>query len=159
MEWAYDDGGREAAGFKGSAGDCVTRAITIATGLPYREVYDELFQRQRDLLAHSRSLRLAKAHGVRPKASPREGVLRKAYEPYLFDLGWIWLPTMRIGQGCTVHLCTGELPATPLIVALSRHVAAVRGGVVRDTHDPTRDGTRCVYGYYEPGAEAIVASR
>jgi hypothetical protein len=27
MSWAYDDGGRKAAGFKGDAGDCVTRAI------------------------------------------------------------------------------------------------------------------------------------
>lgn len=28
-----------------------------------------------------------------------------------------------------------------------------RDGVIRDTHDPSRDGTRCVYGYWtaEPG--------
>lgn len=31
--------------------------------------------------------------------------------------------------------------------------AAVVDGVVRDTHDPSRDGTRCVYGYWrEPAA-------
>ena len=34
-----DDGGRAAAGFKGSAGDCVARSIAIAAGLPYAEVY------------------------------------------------------------------------------------------------------------------------
>ena len=42
MEFIYDDGGRAAAGFKGKTGDCVTRAIAIATGRPYREVYDRL---------------------------------------------------------------------------------------------------------------------
>jgi hypothetical protein len=42
MRFQYDDGGRAAASFKGEAGDCVTRAIAIATGLPYRVVYDAL---------------------------------------------------------------------------------------------------------------------
>ena len=40
MEWIYDDGGRAKAGFKGKTGDCVCRAIAIATGKPYKEVYD-----------------------------------------------------------------------------------------------------------------------
>jgi hypothetical protein len=37
----YDDGGRAAAGFKISRdkGACACRAIAIATGKPYREVY------------------------------------------------------------------------------------------------------------------------
>ena len=34
--WIHDDGGRRAAGFKGEAGDCATRAIAIATGHEYR---------------------------------------------------------------------------------------------------------------------------
>ena len=38
MEWIYSDGGRAAAGYKGDAGDCVTRAIAIATEIPYQEV-------------------------------------------------------------------------------------------------------------------------
>ena len=42
MTWQYDDGGREAAGYKGTTGDCVTRAIAIACELPYQEVYDAL---------------------------------------------------------------------------------------------------------------------
>ena len=45
MEWTYDDGGREAAGYQGRAGDCVTRSIAIASGLPYSTVYDALFER------------------------------------------------------------------------------------------------------------------
>jgi hypothetical protein len=38
MTFVHDDGGRVAAGFKGHAGDCVVRAIAIATGIPYRQV-------------------------------------------------------------------------------------------------------------------------
>ena len=33
--WQYNDGGRSAAGFSGKTGDCVCRAIAIATGKPY----------------------------------------------------------------------------------------------------------------------------
>src|SRR5262249_41091273 len=46
--WIKDDGGRAASGIaddphrKDETGDCVTRAIAIATGKPYREVHDAL---------------------------------------------------------------------------------------------------------------------
>jgi hypothetical protein len=33
--WQYNDGSREAAGYRGEAGDCVVRAIAIATGMDY----------------------------------------------------------------------------------------------------------------------------
>jgi hypothetical protein len=39
LSFQYDDGGREAAGFKGSTGDCAVRASAIASGRPYKEVY------------------------------------------------------------------------------------------------------------------------
>lgn len=55
---------------------------------------------------------------------------------------------MGIGTGCRVHLRPDELPRGRLVVKLSRHITAVIDGVVYDTHDPTRGGTRCVYGYY-----------
>ncbi len=44
MRFQYNNGGRAAAGFKDEAGDCVTRAIAIATGLPYRAVYNTLHE-------------------------------------------------------------------------------------------------------------------
>jgi len=34
------------------------------------------------------------------------------------------------------------------VVACSKHYTAVIDGVIHDTHDPSRDGTRAVYGYY-----------
>jgi hypothetical protein len=42
MKFVYNDGGRAAAGYKGNAGDCACRAIAIATGKPYQEVYNAL---------------------------------------------------------------------------------------------------------------------
>lgn len=42
MKWVEDDGGRVAAGFRGHTGDCVVRAITIATQQPYAIVYAAL---------------------------------------------------------------------------------------------------------------------
>jgi hypothetical protein len=140
MRFIYNDGGREAAGFKGSAGDCVVRAIAIATLIPYREVYDELAQG----MANSRG-----RHKTRGRRSAREGVFRDVYEPFLESYGWLWTPTMQIGSGCQVHLRKGELPNGRLVVRVSKHVTAVINGVIYDTADPSRDGSRCVYGYYQ----------
>lgn len=140
LPWRYHDGGRTAAGYTGQTGDCVVRALAIATGLPYRDVYDQL----------------AAGQAARGKArSCRNGVGRKVYEAFLFDHGWLWLPTMRVGSGCTTHLAAGEVPMEgPVVVRLSRHLATVIDGVVYDHGDPGRGGTRCVYGWYEPGAGA-----
>jgi len=145
--WRYDDGGRAWDGFTGNTGDCVTRAIAIATGSPYREVCNELFQRNKEFATTSRSRKalLTANRG----ASPRNGVWgTEVGRPYLLSLGWTWHPTMSIGSDCKVHLRAGELPNGRLIVAVSRHWVAVIDGVVHDTHDCTRGGCRCVYGYF-----------
>ena len=41
-KYVEDDGGRAAAGYGEPEGDCVARAITIATGKPYAEVFEAL---------------------------------------------------------------------------------------------------------------------
>jgi hypothetical protein len=64
------------------------------------------------------------------------------------ELGFAWTPTMRIGQGCKVHLRDSELPRGKLVVQVSRHFCAVINRVLHDTHDTTRVGMRCVYGYH-----------
>jgi hypothetical protein len=145
MRFQYNDGGREAAGFKGKAGDCVTRAICIATGEPYGEVYDALAA----LNATYKGRRKSSAKGVK---SARNGIVTRAkgFKEYMQSLGFKWTPTMLIGQGCKVHLADGELPAGRLVVAVSKHYTAVIEGTVHDTHDPQRDGSRCVYGYWQP---------
>jgi hypothetical protein len=139
MTFIYDDGGRSAAGYKGKARDCVCRAIAITARLPYSQVYDAL----NELGAQER---LGKRKGG--KSSARTGVYKPTYRHYLESLGFEWTPTMQIGSGCKVHLRADELPSGRLLVSLSRHLSAVIDGVIHDAHDPSRGGTRCVYGYF-----------
>ena len=139
MDFVFDDGGREAAGFKGKTGDCVCRAIAIATEMPYKEVYDLINETANSERASKRK---------RGKSSARTGVYIGTIRKVMERLGWKWHPTMAIGKGCTVHLRKDELPSGRLVVSVSRHEVAVIDGVVHDTYDCTRDGSRCVYGYY-----------
>lgn len=134
-----DDGGRAAAGYRGQAGDCVARSIAIAAQLPYKTVYDALNAAAKEERPRSR--------GGRP-SSARNGMARPVIRRFMKDLGWEWTPTMSIGSGTTVHLCAEELPEGRLVVSCSKHLTAMIDGVIHDTHDPSRNGTRCVYGYW-----------
>ena len=140
MAFVFNDGGRSAAGYRGKAEDCVCRAIAIAMELPYQDVYDAL----NTLAARERSGSRKRGR----KSAARTGVFRPSIRRYLDSLGWKWTPTMQIGSGCKVHLRADELPAGRLIVSVSQHLCAVIDGVIQDTHDPARGGTRCVYGYW-----------
>lgn len=136
--WTYDDGGRSAAGYKGDAGDCVCRAVSIASGRPYSEIYTALSHRA----GNERKSKGASArNGIHTK--------RKWFNDYMLSIGFVWIPTMAIGSGCKVHLKADELPSGRLVVNVSKHMVAVIDGVIHDTQDCSRDGTRCVYGYYQ----------
>jgi hypothetical protein len=139
MDFVFHDGGRATAGYKGKTGDCVTRSIAIATGKTYQQVYDALNQ-------FAETERIGKRK--RKRSNSRTGVFRKTYQSYLESLGWRWTSTMSIGSGCQVHLRASELPPGPLIVKVSRHLTAVIDGVLYDTHNCSRAGSRCVYGYF-----------
>lgn len=153
MDFVMSDGGREQAGFKGRAGDCVCRSIAIAAKLPYAEVYAAL--------AKGAGAQRA-SRGRKAAASARNGIntRRKWFRDYMASLGFVWTATMRVGQGCTTRLLAGELPQGRLVVALSKHYAAVIDGVIHDTSDPQwsmihtdetgaqRMSHRCVYGYW-----------
>jgi hypothetical protein len=146
MPFVRDDGGRSAAGFaSNNVGDCVCRSVAIASGRPYHKIYDAL---ARGNETQRRSKRTHPAHcGVR-SASDGVYVQRKWFKDYMRRLGFEWVPTMRIGQGCKVHLRANELPKGRLVVEVSKHSTAVIDGVIHDTYDPSRNGTRCVYGYW-----------
>jgi hypothetical protein len=140
VRFQFNDGGRIAAGYKGKTGDCVTRSIAIATGLPYQDVYDLINEAGKSERTGTRK---------RGKSNSRTGVYKTTIRKILENLGWNWTPTMGIGTGCTVHLRPNELPTGRLIVSVSKHTTAVIDGVIHDTHDPSRNGTRCVYGYWQ----------
>ena len=141
-----NDGGRESAGFKGGAGDCVVRSIAIAANLPYIQVYEDL-RLANERYAQDKNDRLAKRLSIKG-SSPRNGNHRNVFHDYILAQGFEWVPTMKIGAGCQVHLRPDELPDGVLIAKVSKHLTAIIDGVIHDTHDPSRDGNRCVYGYY-----------
>jgi hypothetical protein len=158
MMWVADVGGRAAAGFSGQTGDCAVRAIAIACELPYAEVYQALHKATlADTVLLCRLQRRYGAH-AHAHASPLAGVHRRIYDRYFADRGWVWTPTRKIGHGATVHLRAEELPDGRLIARLSRHLCAVIDGVIHDTHDPSRQGTRCVYGYWQPHTARQIAA-
>lgn len=91
------DGGRAAAGYTGTAGDCCCRAVALASGLPYQVVYDKINE-----LAKSER----RGKRKRGRSSAREGVYRGLMPKLLDALGleWRWTATMKIGSGCKVLL-------------------------------------------------------
>lgn len=137
MKWIYDDGGRSKY-FKGTTNDSVCRAIAIATGKDYKEVYDlinEYIEKEElDELYVSNA---------------RTGVSKEISYKLLESWNWHWKPCMIFSKGCTVHLKNGDLPKKgTLIVSVSKHLTCVKDNIIHDIYNPSRDGTRCVYGYW-----------
>ena len=139
MEFVYSDGGRSKYFEAEKVGDCVCRAICNATGEDYKKVYD---------LINLRAKTERKGRRKKSVSSARDGVYKENYSKILAEMGWEWHPTMTIGSGCHTHLCAEELPDGVLIVSVSKHLTCVKDGVLYDTYDCSREGTRCVYGYY-----------
>ena len=136
MKWVKDTGGAP----KRYPGDCTARSIAIATGLSYDEVcslIEQYASRER--------------HGKRKQgiSDPTRGVYKGTLYAVMAHIGWEWTPTMFVGSGCKVHLREGELPPGRLVVNCSKHVTAVIDGVIHDRYDPSRGGTRCVYGFWK----------
>ena len=142
MSWIHNDGGRAVAGYKGRTGDCGIRAFAIASMENYQYVYDAM-----NIIAKGEKPSKTR----KGTSNSRTGVHKHTYKKFMEFHGWVWVPTMFVGQGCKVHLTPDELPAGRIVVNLSKHYAAVIDGIVHDTYDCTRDGTRCVYGYWHEG--------
>jgi hypothetical protein len=137
MKVIFNDGGREAAGYRGRTGDCVVRAFSIAADLDYREVYK----------------RLSKLQG----RSVRQGVHTNHCHTFAREIGWVWVPLMGFGTGTRVNAGSPILERLGRgVVRTSHHLFAVVDGEVHDTYDPTRLGNRCVYGVWVPPGESIL---
>lgn len=136
-KWIWHDGGRAGAGFVGSTGDCVVRAITIATGKEYREVYDAI---------HS-------ATGE----SPRQGASIQHYEKFLTDLGFECVQC----ESPTKLRFMGELLGNVVLrfhpEGKSRkrgHLCTMVDGTIYDTWDPQFENCYVVDRYWlAPKAE------
>ena len=149
----YNDGGRSKY-FKGTnVGDCCTRAIAIATGKDYKEIYDRINQ-----LAKKESV---KRHRRHQRSQARNGVFKETWKKVLDELGWVHVSTCGIGCREKVKFVDGALPTKgTYIVQLSKHLTVLKDNVINDTYDCSKkeyynfygdlevNDERCVYGYW-----------
>ena len=133
LPYVYDDGGRSRYFKAKCVGDCVCRAIAIAGGFDYKEIYEGL-----------------RAIGE----NPRKGVFtRKApFKRFMAKLGFSWVSLCKVGSKQSHHFFEGELPMNGrLVCSAHRHDVAVIDGVVHDTWDSRYNSwcePRRVYGYW-----------
>ncbi|EKK03067.1 hypothetical protein RBSH_01760 [Rhodopirellula baltica SH28] len=129
MEFIWNDGGRSSAGFVGLAGDCVTRAIAIATGTSYRDVYQSL--------------------GKSANKTVRNGVCSSVGDEYLRANQW----RRHHGNGLSFH--AEHLPRGVVVVHLEKHNTR-RGGhfcclidhEIHDTWNPMDDDDYAIVNYW-----------
>lgn len=144
LPYVYSDGGR-AQYFKGKVGvtDCVCRAIAIASGKDYKEVYTALTAATGKSARRSQDTKTAK------------------FKRFMAGMGFTWTPCSGIGVRTSVHPCVGELPEQGrLVCSASGHYMAIVNGVVYDAWDSRYNSwgeVRRIYGYWtynEPKNEA-----
>ena len=161
MEWVYDDGGIRTCTTMPPTEERggTVRAVAIALGIDYATALDYLSVK----LTHYRDRARNRSTKEKYSGTPFDGVPREVLRELMHDLDWVWVPIMRPGTGVTVHLRYDELPEEahwgPVILALSKAETVVVRGVLHDIFDPSRDGTRAVYGYFAPRkTHEVVAS-
>jgi len=141
MELNWNDGGRFSSGYVGLTGDCVVRAIAIATGISYRDVYSEI--------------------GSASEKSPRNGVPTFVASDYLAARQW------RFADGQRARFTSDWLPLGIVIVHLASvksrrngHFCTVIDHVVQDTWNPSDDDEFIVAGFWTcDEANARLASK
>ena len=122
MEYLYNEGGR-GEHYKGLVGDCVCRAITIATELPYDVVYNALFDIAKNYKGNSKV-----AKRIRLNPSPRNGCYNEVAIEFL--------------KALNIEEVRGKLKVNDQMfyegryaVYVRRHWLAIIDGVVNDTWD------------------------
>jgi hypothetical protein len=126
--FAFNDGGREAAGRKGQTNDCAVRAMAIALSRDYDACYKELAQANKD---NGRS------------KSVRHGVMKDVFSAVLKRYGWVWNPAPKF-DGRKAR-CS-DMPDGIVIARQSHHFVAVSWRTANDTFDSTE---KMVYGYWK----------
>jgi len=129
MELNWNDGGRFGSGFVGLTGDCVVRAIAIATGINYRDIYSEI--------------------GKASEKTPRNGVPTMVAGEFLASRQWNYT------VGSLDNLSGDSLPLGIAVVELASkhrgrhgHYCTVIDHVVHDTWNPSEDDGLIVAGFW-----------
>ena len=119
--FVYDDSGRESAGYRGVADDCVVRAFCILTGADYREAYAEFAYAQSVLGSEGKRQR-----------SARNGISKTARDSVFAAHG---LVKQKLPKGPRPTYTEAHDRFGDCIVSTRGHVAALVDGALRDTFD------------------------
>ena len=145
IKFVYDDGGRSKYFSGKNVGDCVCRAITIASGKDYKEIYDLL----------------AKTMGE----SPRNGVFtnKPCFKRMMRDLGFEWHSLAGIGVKQAFHFYDGELPREGrMVCSVTKHNVAVVNNELHDIWDSRYNSfgqMRRIYGYWLYKGDQVLAKK
>jgi hypothetical protein len=141
--WVNNDAGSAAAGYE-REGDCVIRAIAVATEKPYTEVREAL------------QARAARYAGRYPN-SWRAGLIKRSkkggynhdrvFGGYLKSIGWVYTKPKE-----PIYLRADMLPLGRLVVLIRHHAVAVIDRVIHDMWDSADGGKRTVEGYWSQAA-------
>jgi hypothetical protein len=127
MAFIFNDGGRLAAGYKGHAGDCGARALSIALKIDYKIAYQMLANKNAEW-------------GYAKSA--RNGIQKTLYDWVLKDLGYKWYSSPKfVGRKA---YCS-DMPKGIVIARQAGHFVAVIDGIPHDTWDSSE---KMVYGYW-----------
>jgi len=138
VTYIYDDGGRDAEGYRVSAVDCAVRAMAIALQIPYKQAHAEIATRKK------RRCNLC--------GRVRKDVPKKDMSYILAAHGYKWFPAP-IFAGRRVagrwvagrYAYAGDMPAGRIIVKMDGNYAAIIDGVLHDTFDSSQ---KMIWGYW-----------
>jgi hypothetical protein len=154
--FVFDDGGRSKTSFKGYAGDCGVRAISIVLEADYAEVYADAAARNRAFHLHKaeRSRRPDRVayHEKKAVRSAREGLPTPVMSDIMNAAGFHYLSLTHFGRPPGRF---SDLPATGrLLVYLRGHFTSVIDGTIHDTFDASDGYDRSIYGFYRKAPTA-----
>jgi hypothetical protein len=131
LPFKYNDGGRKKAGFKGTTGDCVTRAIAIALKQPYAEVYEWV----NVLCAYSFTANKRRREEEDEPSYAHNGPYLMDIMPGLNNRGWRYY----VARGKEMTL--DQIPRGRIVARVKNkdmegfHLMAIVNGVIHDTFD------------------------
>lgn len=107
--------------------DCVVRALALAEGKRWIEVYEELCALGREMFEMPN--------------------MKAVYERYLLERGWIKMPMPKKWDNTrfTIKEWADENPNRVMVIRVAKHLTTVIHG---DLHDTWNCGRKCVGNYY-----------
>ena len=135
IDYQYDDGGRETAGYRGRTGDCVVRAIAVCARQDYRAVYLTMAEQMKrnGYAASGNAYAIRERHRRAPR---RKGQInaRRVQDRVLALYGF---RKVRLPAGARPTFTEAHERFGDCIAGTTKHVAAVvDGGAARHIRRP-----------------------